>query len=108
MALKIYCLKNGTPTNGSLDLYTVPSGKAAIVKNIRLVNTTGSTVAVTELKLTVGSTPAKILPPGMNIGPNTLFLDDQEITMATGDKISGYAASGGAIDFIISGVERDA
>ena len=110
MALTVKCLKNGTLGTSSADLYTVPTGKAAIVKNVRLVNTTGSTVALTELKLTlsVGSTVSKLLPPSMSIGPNTLFTDDQEITMAQGDKISGYAGTASALDITISGIERDA
>ena len=86
----------------------VPTGKAWIVKSVRLLNTdtVARTVNLYFFKSS-GSAARQISPKDMVLGAGQLAIDDQEITLGAGDKIQGKASSGNKIDYVISGVERD-
>ena len=85
----------------------VPTGKAWIVKGVRLLNTDTVTQTVNLYFLKSGSTARQISPKDLVLGAGQLAVDDQEITMGAGDKIQGKASAGNKIDYVISGVERD-
>src|SRR5437879_3727636 len=110
MAVTIKPLANaqlGTGAQGML--YTVPAGKAAIVKTQRFVNTdtVSRTMNLYYLKSGAGSAQ-RILPPNMSLAPSALVVEQDELTMAAGDQIQGDASVASKIDFVISGIERDA
>lgn len=113
MSLQIKSLKQTVlATSGEGELYPVPSGKTAIVKGIRLVNTgTGSAVINIYVKRGTG-TSYRILPKDLTLAPGAAFIDSDELTLeglagTDGDRIRGLANSGATVDCVISGVERD-
>jgi hypothetical protein len=107
------------------DLYIAPKAsststinRAAIVKSIRLVNTSGASVKVTLYFNHPGSFDANgnasggrrrfLTPADMVLPANFIYIDNDELTLAPGDRIQGKSDTLNAIQFLISGVERDA
>jgi len=109
MAITIKSLKNGVLPIATGDLYGVASTKAAIVKSIRLVNKS-TAIATVSLYLYNSSlnTTTRISPVGMTIAPGSMVVDNDEVTLGANDKITGQASNANAVDYTISGVERDA
>ena len=114
MAIQIKSLARGALATSEGDLYSVPSGKSAIVKGIRLVNT-GSAPVVVNLWFRRGTSGAgtsyRIAPKDLTLAPGAAFIDDSELTMeyvdaSNVDRVRGMVASG-TVDYVISGVERD-
>jgi len=90
-----------------------PNKKAAIVKSIRLINIhPTATVKVTlyfNRPNASGNYRRRLLTPAdMALAPNFVYIDDSELTLEPGDQIQGKADTPGQIQFLISGVERDA
>jgi hypothetical protein len=115
MALTIKSLGKGTLAGSEGDLYFVPVGKAAIVKNIRLVSTgTGPAIVNLYIRRATGGTSYRIAPKDLSLAGGSAYIDDQEITLegfspdTSSDRLRGYVTSGGPVDFVISGIERDA
>ena len=44
----------------------------------------------------------------MSLGAGQLAIDDQEITLGAADQILGDASVASKLDYVISGIERDA
>ena|SRR5436190_19251622 len=117
MAIQIKQLYKGQLGSTEADLYGPGSGKAAIVKNIRLVNTGGSAVTVNLfLKRAAAASGAgggfRIAPKDMSLAPGAAFIDDSEVTLeyissSSIDFIRGIASAATTVDCVISGVERD-
>jgi hypothetical protein len=113
MAVTIVGLARGTLLTSPSDLYPVPIGKAAIVSSIRLVNTGGATATVNLYVRRGGSgTLYRIAPMNMTLPAGYSYVDEAELTLEakdTGnqDRIQGSVSSGGTVDYVISGVERD-
>jgi hypothetical protein len=109
MALTIKNLANGQLGTGSQgSLYTVGTGKAAIVKNIRVANTDTSARTFNLWFKLSGGTARMISPSAMSLGAGQLAIDDQEITLGVGDQILGDGSVASKLDYVISGIERDA
>jgi len=109
MALTVKSLANGqlgTASQGTL--YTVPSGRAAIVKNIRVANTDTSARTFNLWFKLSGGTARLISASAMSLGAGQLAIDDQEITLGAADQILGDASVANKLDYVISGIERDA
>ena|SRR6266496_1449930 len=138
MSVQIKSLTNGVPprdtslvapndffnliqgANIVYDLYTAPNvttptvnTKAAIVKSIRVINTH----ATATVKMTLyfnrpnasGQNRRRLLTPAdMSLPPNFVYIDDSEITLEPGDKIQGKTDTAAVVQYLISGVERDA
>jgi hypothetical protein len=87
--------------------------KAASVKGIRLVNAHATaTVKVTlyfnRPNPTTGRSRRRLLgPPDVALPAGFTYIDDGEITLEPGDKIQAKVDTANAIQFVISGVERD-
>jgi hypothetical protein len=102
-----------TETEGA-NLYAPAAGKAAILKGIRLVNT-GAAPATVNLSVRRGAsgTYYRIAPKNLSLSPGVMYCDEQEVTLEGGDgsttqdHILGWVSSGGTVDFVISGVERE-
>ena len=114
MAMYVKTLNDGQLGNTAkgTTLYVVPSGKAAVIKNFRLANneaSTARTVNIYYLRSGLSDTNARlILQRGLSITAGNVVVDANELTMAAGDKIIGDASVANMIDFVVSGVERDA
>ena len=103
---------NCIPTAGPIyDLYTAPTGKAAIIKSIRLANTHTATVKVTLFFMRPNSSGAcrrrLLTPVELPLTANYVYIDDSEITLESGDRIQGKVDYGAVIQYLISGVERE-
>lgn len=117
MSLQIKQLYRAQLGTGETDLYAPGTGKAAIIKSIRLVNTSASPVTVNLfLKRAAASSSAgggmRIIPKDLSLGPGAAFIDDSELTLeyvdgSNRDWVRGLAGANNAVDCVISGVERD-
>jgi hypothetical protein len=117
MAIQIKSLYKNQLGNTEGDLYGPGSGKAAIVKNIRLVNTGSSAVTVNLFvkRAAFGSGAGggyRIVPKDMSLAPGAAFIEDSEVTLeyvssSLIDIVRGYASAATTVDCVISGIERD-
>ncbi len=103
---------NVIPTaNTVYNLYTAPTGKATIVKNIRLVNTHSGPVKVNLYFMRLNATGQYrrrlVSPVDLSLAPGLLYIDEGELTLEPGDRIQGKADVANVIQYVISGVERD-
>jgi len=89
------------------DLCTANANKANDVKAIRLVNTGASTITLNIYFVRSAQTKRWISPKNLTLAPNQMYVDEVEVTMEAGDKIQADASSANAVEFVISGVERD-
>jgi hypothetical protein len=89
----------------------VDSGKAVIVKSIRLVNTSATNSVTVNLNVYAGATLAnrRIAPMDLTLAAKAMYVDDDEITLEAGNKLllSVAAGSGGPVEYVVSGVMRD-
>jgi hypothetical protein len=109
-------LKLSTDTEANRTLYTapvanppsVPNSRVAILKNMRFVNThSGGVTMNLYIKRVAPAGTHRISPVNMNLASGYQAIDDDEVTLAPGDKILGEASDADKIEFVISGVERD-
>ena len=133
MSIEIKSLSNAAPTldnslpapndpfntipgaNVIYDLYTAANDsttrKTAIVKSIRLVNISGSAVTVNLYFNRPNASGQyrrrQISPVDLSLLPGALYVDSDEITLEPGDRIQAKATAANAIQYLISGVERD-
>lgn len=106
---------NTIPTANTIyDLYsapTTPTTKAAIVKNIRLVNTHTASVKVNLYFMRPNANGQnrrrQISSIDMALPPGYLFIENEEITLEAGDRIQGKADVANVIQYVLTGVERD-
>ena len=110
MALTIKNLGEGHfGTTTAAMLYTVTTGKAAIVKSIRVVNRdTVSRTFNLYYKFTTGSGSRLVSPSALSLAPGAAYLDDTEISLGASDQIQGDGSVASKLDYVISGIERDA
>ncbi len=88
-------------------VYTTPSNTATVIKQIVFNNTSSSAVAVTAYILPVGASASatNAIISGLSIAPNSQIIWSADIPIATGEKLSLLAATGGAISYLVSGIE---
>ena len=108
MALTVKNLANGqlgTTSQGTL--YTVPAGKTAIVKCIRVANT-DTLVRTMNLWFKLSSGTARLISPSnLSLSPGQVAIDDQETSLGVSDQILGDGSVVNKLDYVISGIERD-
>jgi len=89
----------------------VTAKHAAIVKSIRLANIKGQTVNISlyfNRPDANGKNRRRLLTPeGMGVASGSTYIDDSELTLEPGDKLQLKVNSANAIQYVISGVERD-
>lgn len=90
-------------TTLTTNLYTVPGGKMAIIKEILLANTSTSAVAATVRAGNGTGVPETIIP-AVVIPPNSTVLFSLSVVLNAADTITGGAATGAVIGCTISGV----
>lgn len=104
----------GNTTGGQPNLLylspTTPTALTTLIKSIRLVNQNSTAVTVDLYLLRSGDnvTTSKrfICPKAMSIAASGMAIDDQEITLASGDAIYGDANVPSVVDFTIFGIQR--
>jgi len=116
MALIFKVLAKGTLGTTTATLGSaVPAGKAWIIKNISLVNTStsGRTVNLSAKKSTSGARSLIPYPTGLGAATATdspatsQLLLGFEIPLAAGDLIEGKASAASSVMFVVFGAERD-
>ncbi len=99
-------LYQGQPGASPTTLYTVPAGKAALIKRIVATNPTG-----TDRTLTLwhdGTANANVILPPATILAGGWGEDDGLYVLEAGDTISGQASAASAITVTIYGLETPA
>jgi hypothetical protein len=111
MAITVKSLGSGRMTNADTlyDLATASTSpaRAVIVKSIRLSNLHTSAILVNLYFVPSGGTARLISAPDLSMAAKTLYVDDKEVTLGSGDKIQGKAGTADKIEWVTSGVERD-
>lgn len=92
-------------------VYSAPTSpaRAAVVTSVRIVNRSTTTAVTVNLYAAspVGGTAYCIVPAGLVLQPKAVFIDDAEISLASGDGITGDASLASTVDIVLSGFERD-
>ena len=96
---------DGQLTGTKATLYTTPSEKQAIVRNIWLVNTSLSIVRV-NIYVKPGSTSRRIIPKHLQLRGGYSAIIDGPFTLEAGDLIEGDASNATTIELLINGVEE--
>ena len=88
------------------DLYTVGTGKSAIIRCITLTNKNTVTETTMIYVLKLGSTARLLTPNNFRFGADYKATIDDILTLAEGDKIQGVTTTGSKVDYQIHGVEQ--
>ena len=111
MAIQILQLGIGTiAVNTTKDPLgtAVGTGKTRIVKSMRFVNTSTTTAVTLSIYAVTTSETRLVSPSNLAIAPGAMYVDDQEITLEATHKLKATpSVTGGPIDFVLSGIERD-
>jgi len=105
MTSAIKSLADGQLGSTKATLYTAPAATQAIVKLVKLTNTTTSTVKCNIYFKASGGTSRRIIPYDMELEGQASFKSDSE-TLEAGDIIEGDASAATSIDYVISGIEN--
>jgi hypothetical protein len=109
LAVKVIAAKQLNSTLVTDVSNAVLPGKAQIIKSMRFANTNTSAPVTLNLYFARSSPPElQIAPKNLSIAAGQIYVDDTEITLEPGDRIRGSVSTGGVVDCIISGIERDA
>ena len=109
MGLTIKVIGIGQLTATSMNLTSaVPAGKAQIVKSMRFVNTGSSTPGLCVYLKHGTADPRLVAPKNVLMTPNAAYIDDTELNLEAGDYLTGVLSVSGTVDFVITGVQRDA
>jgi len=105
MAVQVLSLASGQVQTATATIYT-STNVTTIVKSIRLVNTGSAPVIVNVYLYRLANADTRHLwPLAMTLAGYALAVDDQEVTMSSGDMITAGASASG-VDFVISGIQR--
>lgn len=93
---------------------TSAPAKSAVVKAMRFVNVTSVDATLNVYLLQEGDTYATdkrhLFPKDVELSPGGEIVDDNEVTLGSGDKIYAQASNPGVggtwFEFVVSGVER--
>lgn len=97
-------LYQGQPSTASGVVYTVPSGAQAIVKTMRIVNT--STTTATTIKLWQGgSADSNVILPATSIDAGGFAEFEGTVTMAASTTLTAQAGAATTITLTIYGLE---
>lgn len=111
MALIIRQLGSGTiNASGTADPLgdAVATAKARIIKSMRFVNTHATANATLNIYIVAAAGQKLISPSNLSLGPGQMYVDDSELTLEATHKIKVTVGStGGPVDWVVSGVDRD-
>ena len=99
-------LSDGQLKSAKTTLYTVPTGKVAFVKFMRLFNTAAGNQTC-RLYAKPGSTSRQFAIAVLaQEEASAIFDNDEVMVLEAGDLIEGSASSDDKVDYIITGVEK--
>src|SRR5688572_18398519 len=111
MAITIKNISNGMVQTSQLPIVAaVPTFKALVIKNMRFVNSGPNPATLNVFfKATSSGDPHRILPKDVVIAPGAMLVDDDELTLEAGNLVEAIVSgTTPAVDYVISGIERDA
>jgi hypothetical protein len=98
---------NGISGAGTTPLYAVPgSVLGAIVNNVRLANTGGSTTTVNLYFKPNAGNQVRILEKDKPIPAGQVLVVKPELTLAPSDKIELTTVAGTTLDYVVCGAEK--
>jgi len=111
MAVDIKSLYKGQLGSSEGNLYGPASGKAALVKSIRLVNTGGSPVTVNLFVKRGSGSSYRVIPKDLSLAAGAAFIDNDEVALeyvdgSNIDYLRGVASAATTVDCVISGIEK--
>lgn len=101
-------LGQSAPANTSnADLYTVGSGKSAVISTLHIANVTGSAVAATVYVRVAGATAvdSNALFKSLSVPANGVYAFTEGITLAATDVLTVQSATANALTFMAFGSE---
>jgi hypothetical protein len=105
MTLFLNLLGDGQLAAAKATLYTVPSGRTAIIKCITYTNTDAVPRTVNLYLKT--STSRRIIPMNMSLAAGSrMDTGDEAYLLPAGATIEGDASAASVVDYTISGIER--
>lgn len=104
--MDILLIAEGQLAATETDLYSVPSGKTAIIKSIVWVNGNTSVETVNLYIMKAGSSSRMIIPKDYQMGVQYMARIGDELTLEAGDKIRGFTTTASKVDYTIHGVEK--
>lgn len=102
--IKLY---QGQPGTSGATIYTVPAGKSVIIKQVLIVNTTGSNATATLNSVPSSGTASASnrIISSLDIAANSVLTLDLSQVMTSGDFLSALQGTASALTLTISGVE---
>ena len=84
------------------------TGKVQLIKNIRLINKHASTSATLTVSAGPSGNERLVSPQNMSLGPGQMYQDDGEFIINAAETVKiAIGSTGGPVDYIVSGIERD-
>lgn len=96
----------GAPATSNETLYTAPP-EGAVIRHIRLANTTGADANISLGLNGTAATPANTICSGLVVPAHAINNDPSSIVLGPNDTITGLQGTSGAITATISGVEPE-
>ena len=87
-------------------LYTVPAGRTAYVRILRIYNTSATLDEEVLIYLNVSGTSRVFLPASLESHGARDAVDDGGLTLEAGDLIEGQATDAATVDYVITGAEE--
>jgi hypothetical protein len=109
MAIIIKALGFGTATTSTANFYVVPTGKSALVNNVRLINR--ATSPATSMNLSVqpsGGIARRIHKKDFSMTAGQSLVLEDAVTLGQGDAIQlTIGSTTPSVDYMVNGVEKD-
>ena len=104
-------LANGVLANTKGTIYTVPTGRIAYVKFLRITNTNAGSVQTGKIFVNLTSTSREIGNFVLAALETADILDNSSLTLEEGDTIEGWATDASIspsynVDYVITGAEQ--
>jgi hypothetical protein len=111
MALIIKTIASGTIATGggTVDLYTVPTGKSVLVTSVRFANNGPSGASITLLVRPSGAGTSRRLSANLvPLGVGNAVVMEDAVTLGQGDKLQVFpSASSPGFDWMVNGLLRE-
>ena len=98
-------LADGQLPSSKGTLYTVPTGKRAIVRTFVVFNT-GSTAETVSIYVSRGTSSRQIGQAVLAANEAAQFFESEPITLSSGDILEGDTTTGSTVDYLITGADE--
>ena len=110
MAVVLKQIMNGSIAagGGTVNSTAPGTGKVQMIKSIRLVNKHASAAAALNVSAGLSPNERLVSPQNMSLGPGQMYQDDGEFILNSNDTLKIVSgSSGGPVEYLVSGIERD-